>query len=74
MSIAYIASDTLESGEILLEYIWSRLSVGGIVSVCDYGSYPNAIPLTMYVDRFFSKKKDAQVFRPYQVGLFAIKN
>ena len=74
LSFAYIASDTLESGEILLEYIWPRLSVGGIVSVCDYGSYPNAIPLTMYVDRFFSKQRDAQVFRPYQVGLFAIKN
>ena len=72
-SYAYIASDTFESGEMLLNYIWPRLSIGGIVSICDYGSYPNAIPLTMYVDKFFEdKSKEAKVFYP-EVGFFAIK-
>ena len=73
-SYVYIASDTLESGETLLNYIWPKLSVGGIISVCDYGSYPNAIPLTMYVDYFFKgKENEAKIFYPETAGFFAIK-
>ena len=72
-SYAYIASDTLESAEILLNYIWPKLNIGGIISVCDYGSYPNAIPLTMYVDEFFKDKgKVSKIFYP-EIGFFAIK-
>ena len=41
LSFAYIASDIIESGEYLMEYIWPRLSKGGIVHKCDYGSYHN---------------------------------
>lgn len=71
-SFVYIASDTLESGEVLLNYTWPKLSRGGIISICDYGSYPNALPLTMYADYFF-KNKDVKIFYP-ETGVFIIKN
>ena len=74
ISFGYIASDTLESGEILLEYIWEKLSPGGIVAICDYGSYPNALPLTVIVDEFFqNKQNDAFLFHPARLGFFAVK-
>lgn len=71
-SFVYIASDTLESGEVLLNYTWPKLSKGGIICICDYGSYPNALPLTMYADYFF-KNKNVKIFYP-EVGIFVIKN
>ena len=74
ISFGYIASDTLESGELLLGYIWKKLSPGGIVAICDYGSYPNAIPLTVITDEFFrDKQDDAFIFHPARLGFFAIK-
>ena len=73
ISFGYIASDTLESGETLLNFLWPKLSKGGIIAICDYGSYPNAIPLTMYTDKFFENRKDATIFTPARVGFFAIK-
>lgn len=73
ISFGYLASDTIESGEILLNFMWPRLSPGGIIAICDYGSFPNAIPLTMYCDKFFEDKKDAFIFHPTKVGLFVIK-
>jgi hypothetical protein len=73
ISLGYIASDTLESGATLLPFIWERLTEGGLVAVCDYGSYPNCVPLTMYVDEFFSSRHDAFVFRSPSMGIFARK-
>ena len=73
ISFGYIASDTLESGEVLLNFLWPKLSPGGIVAICDYGSYPNSIPLTMYVDKFFEGKTDALIFKPRQSGFYATK-
>jgi hypothetical protein len=73
ISFGYIASDSLESGEVLLNYLWPKLSPGGIVAICDYGSYPNSIPLTMYVDKFFEGKTDALIFKPRQSGFYATK-
>jgi O-methyltransferase len=73
ISFGYLASDTIESGELLLNFMWPKLSVGGIIAICDYGSFPNAIPLTTFVDRFFEGKKDAFVFHPANLGLFVIK-
>ena len=73
-SFVYLASDTLESGEIIMNYVWPRLSKGGVICVCDYGSYPNAIPLTMFIDNFFENKKNkARIYYP-KVGIFAIKD
>ena len=71
-SLVYIASDTIESGELLLKHTWPKLNSGGIISICDYGSYPNALPLTTYVDYFF-KNKDVKIFYP-ETGIFIIKN
>ncbi len=72
-SFAYLASDTLESGETIINYVWPKLSKGGIICVCDYGSYPNAIPLTMYIDNYFKdKNKYAKIYYP-KIGMFAIK-
>ena len=72
-SFVYLASDTLESGETIINYVWPKLSKGGIICVCDYGSYPNAIPLTMYIDNYFKdKNKYAKIYYP-KIGMFAIK-
>ncbi len=73
LSFGYLASDTLESGELLLSYMWPKLSRGGILAVCDYGSYPNCLPLTVACDRFFEDKKDALIYYPDNFGIFAIK-
>jgi O-methyltransferase len=73
ISFGYLASDTLESGEALLNFMWPKLSPGGIIAVCDYGSFPNCIPLTMYCDHFFSDKQDAFIFYPANLGIFVMK-
>ena len=73
-SFVYLASDTLESCETIINYIWPKLSKGGIVCVCDYGSFPNAIPLTMYIDKFFSdKQNNVKIYYPKD-GIFIIKD
>jgi O-methyltransferase len=73
ISFGYLASDTLETGIILLNFMWKKLSVGGVLAVCDYGSYPNCLPLTTYVDDFFEKRKDAFIYKPDKSGFFARK-
>jgi len=73
MSVAYIASDTFATGKVLLEVCWDRIERGGVLVVCDYRSYPNCVPLTVEVDRFFSKRRDAFLYRPAQLGFFAVK-
>jgi hypothetical protein len=75
ISFGYLASDTLESGEILINFMWSKLSPGGIICVCDYGSFPNAIPLTVYLDQFTKKvSEQALIFRNERCGIFIMKN
>jgi len=75
ISFGYLASDTLESGEILMNYMWPKLSPGGIIAVCDYGSYPNAIPLTVYLDEFIKDiSSEAFIFRVERVGIYIMKN
>jgi len=73
ISFGYIASDTLESCEILLNFMWPKLSRGGIIAICDYGSYPNCLPLTVYVDKFFDNKPEALIFHTTKVGIFIMK-
>jgi hypothetical protein len=73
ISFGYVASDTFETGELLLNFMWPKLSKGGIVAICDYGSYPNCVPLTVYADKFFENKKDAFIYYPPKYGFFAIK-
>jgi len=73
ISFGYLASDTLESGEILLNFMWPKLSPGGIIAVCDYGSYPNCVPLTVMTDMFFENRRDAMIFHPYPFGIFIMK-
>jgi len=73
ISFGYLASDTLESGELLLNFMWPKISKGGILAICDYGSYPNCVPLTVYVDKFFKEKTDAWIFHTARVGIFIMK-
>ena len=73
ISFGYLASDTLESGEILLNFIWSKLSYGGIIAICDYGSSPNCLPLTVMTDKFFENRPDAFIFHTGRVGIFVMK-
>jgi len=75
ISFGYLASDTLETGELLINFMWSKLSPGGIICVCDYGSFPNAIPLTVYIDHFIKKISDqAFIFRNDKCGIFIMKS
>lgn len=73
ISFGYLASDTLETGEILLNFMWPNISQGGILCVCDYGSYPNCLPLTVFVDKFFENRTDALIFHTTRVGIIIIK-
>ncbi len=74
LSFAYIASDTYESGLLLLNYLWPKLNRGGILAVCDYGSFPNCYPLTVIVDLFFEdKKEEIFVYKPAKLGIFILK-
>ncbi|HEY8164592.1 MAG TPA: TylF/MycF/NovP-related O-methyltransferase [Gemmatimonadaceae bacterium] len=73
ISFGYVASDTLESGELLLNFMWPKLSPGGIIAVCDYGSYPNCVPLTVMTDKFLEDKPNAFVFHTAHVGIFFMK-
>jgi len=74
ISFGYLASDTIESGEILINFMWPKLSPGGIICVCDYGSFPNAIPLTVYIDQFIKKiADDSLIFRNDRCGIFIMK-
>lgn len=73
ISFGYLASDTLESGELLLNFMWPKLSPGGIISICDYGSYPNCVPLTVCVDKFFENKTEAFIYHTARVGIFIMK-
>ena len=75
ISFGYLASDTLESGELLMNFMWPKLSPGGVICVCDYGSFPNAIPLTMYIDEFIKKiANDAFIYRADSCGIFIMKH
>ncbi len=75
ISFGYLASDTIESGELLMNFMWPKLSPGGIICVCDYGSFPNAIPLTVYIDEFIKNiANEAFIFRNERCGIFILKN
>lgn len=74
ISFGYIASDTFESGKLLLNFMWPKLSKGGIIAVCDYGSFPNCYPLTVITDEFFEdKKSQVFIYRPAKNGIFILK-
>lgn len=74
ISFGYIASDTFETGKLLLDFIWPKLSKGGIIAICDYGSFPNCYPLTVCVDEFIKKERShVFVFRPDKLGIFIMK-
>jgi len=73
ISFGYLASDTLETGEVLLNFMWPRLSCEGIIAICDYGSFPNCLPLTVFTDKFFKDKTDAVMFHSSKVGIFITK-
>ncbi len=73
ISFAHIDCDTYETGEVLLPYIWERLNIRGIIAICDYGNYPNCIPLTVLVDEFF-KDKNIFKYKVPELGFFCIKN
>jgi len=79
ISMVYLASDTIESGECIIKNTWAKLSKGGVILVCDVGSYPNAMPLTVLIKKFFSKNKEASTFytgggsNSNFIGFFAVK-
>ena len=74
LCFGYLASDTYESREILTSFIWSRLNIGGILAVCDYGSFPNALPLTVHVDKFIEDHQNEMfVFKPNKFGVYLLK-
>ena len=56
-----------------MEYIWPRLSSGGIVHTCDYGSYPNCLPLTYYLEEFERNNPNVVSFRTLPAGIYFVK-
>ena len=56
-----------------MEYIWPRLSSGGIVHTCDYGSNPNCLPLTYFLDEFEKQNPDIISFRTLPEGIYFVK-
>tara|TARA_A100001388_G_C28756102_1_gene495033 strand:- start:980 stop:1972 length:993 start_codon:yes stop_codon:yes gene_type:complete len=72
-SFAYIASDTFESGKYLMEYVWPRLSSGGIVHTCDFGSYPNCLPLTLLLEEFEKNNPEVVSYRTASAGIYFVK-
>ena len=73
ISIGYIASDTLESGNLLLNFIWKKLNNQGSIIVCDYGSFPNCIPLTVIVEKFIKENSPKNVHYTYPAGIIITK-
>ena len=74
ISFGYLASDTYETGVVLMELMWKNLSKGGVIAVCDYGSFPNCYPLTVHIDIFIEKIKDEVfVYRPVNAGIFILR-
>jgi O-methyltransferase len=73
ISLCYLASDTLESGRLVVEKIWPMLSQGGVLVICDYGSYPNCLPLTALVNDFLKFHKPGFVYRNPNIGIFLTK-
>lgn len=73
VSFCHIAVDTLEAAKTLLEAMWPRLSPGGIIAVDDYGSFPNAIPLTVECDVFCREHPEAFAFLSHHTGIFIMK-
>ena len=56
-----------------MEYVWPRLNSGGIVHTCDYGSYPNCLPLTKYLDEFENSNPDVISYRTALAGIYFVK-
>jgi hypothetical protein len=73
ISIGYIASDTLESGILLLNFIWKKLNNQGSIIVCDYGSFPNCIPLTVIVEKFIKENSPKSVYYTFPCGIIITK-
>jgi len=73
ISIGYIASDTLESGILLLNFIWKKLNNQGSIIVCDYGSFPNCIPLTVIVEKFIKDNSPNSVYYTFPSGIIITK-
>ncbi len=73
VAFCHIAIDTLEACEALLHAIWPRLLPEGIITVDDYGSYPNCIPLTVATDKFCENRPDAFAFLTQWTGIFIMR-
>jgi hypothetical protein len=69
LSLVYIGTDTYGSAEYLLDLLWPKLQVGGIVQVCDYGSYPNCLPITALCERF-ERHHSLISFRTSHCGIY----
>jgi len=70
LSLIYIGTDTYGSAEYLLDSLWPKLQVGGIVHICDFGSYPNALPITALCERFEQMNDSVTSFRTSHCGIY----
>ena len=69
LSLIYIGTDTYGSAEYLLDSLWPKLQVGGVVHVCDFGSYPNALPITALCESF-ERQNSVISFRTSHCGIY----
>jgi len=73
LSFVYVASDTYESAKIITEHTWQLLQPGGIMHVCDFGSYPNCLPITCYYENFIEQNPGVKFFLTSYCGIYFIK-
>lgn len=74
LSMIYVGTDTYGSAEFLFKKLWPKLQSGGVIHVCDHGSYPNALPITAFCDQFERDNPEITSFRTSLYGIFFIKN
>ena len=73
LSFAHIDVDTYETTSKLIPVVWDALCFGGIVLFDDYGFFPNCIPATIAVNRFFDGVDSAFLYVLPNNSCFVLK-
>jgi hypothetical protein len=73
LSLVYVGTDTFSSARHLFDTLWPSLQVGGLMHVCDYGSYPNCLPISAFCDEFEARTSNAISMRTSNFGIYFMK-
>lgn len=73
LSLVYVGTDTFSSAKFLFEKLWGKIQSGGLFHICDYGSYPNCLPITAFCDYIESNNPKLKAFRTSTYGIYFVK-